>query len=89
MNQVNEPTYLEDLKQFRWELYHHRKSREIVKCLSRYYFKKYYFEHFAEEIIISGYDLQNVSEFLSIEIFVIFLILKTGFKKLPSLFSYS
>lgn len=62
MSRFDEPDYFDDLKSFRWALYHYRKSREIVKCLSRYYFKKYNFEHFAEEIIIAGYDLQNVSK---------------------------
>lgn len=66
MNGFDDPDYLDGLKSFRWSLYHHRKSREIVKCLSRYYFKKYYFEHFAEEIIIAGYDLQNVSSIYAI-----------------------
>lgn len=61
MNGIDERSYLDDLRSFRWALYHHRKSREIIKCMSRYYFKKYNFEHFAEEIIIAGYDLQNVS----------------------------
>lgn len=60
MEGINEASYLRDLKSFRWELYHHRDSNETIKCLSRYYFKKYYFQHFAEEIVIAGYDLQNV-----------------------------
>lgn len=76
MDEINEPAYLEDLKLFRWELYHHRKSREVVKCLCRYYFKKHYFEHFAEEIIIAGYDLQNVSRYF------LFLLLLTKNHKL-------
>lgn len=62
MNGINEIVYLEELKSFRWELYHHRNSRERIKCLSRYYFKKYNFQHFAEEILIAGYDLQNVKQ---------------------------
>lgn len=61
MKEVLEAAYLEDLKSFRWELFHHRHSKEIIKCLTRYYFKKYNFQHFAEEIVIAGYDLQNVS----------------------------
>lgn len=69
MSGIDEPSYLDDLKSFRWALYHHRKSREIIKCLSRYYYKKYKFEHFAEEIIIAGYDLQNVSSLKLIDTF--------------------
>lgn len=60
MKEVNEAVYLDDLKSFRWELYHYKDSKDIVKCLSRYYFKKYNFKHFAEEVVIAGYDLQNV-----------------------------
>ena len=60
MKEVLEAAYLEDLKSFRWELFHHRHSKEVIKCLTRYYFKKYNFQHFAEEIVIAGYDLQNV-----------------------------
>lgn len=60
MKRVIVANYLEDLKTFRWELYHHTNSNETIKCLSRYYFKKYYFQHFAEELIIAGYDLGNV-----------------------------
>lgn len=63
MSESNEAVYLEDLRSFRWELFHYRNSKETIKCLSRYYFKKYYFQHFAEEILIAGYDLQNVSIF--------------------------
>lgn len=61
MEDTDEAAYLEDLRSFRWELYHYRDSTEIIKCLTRYYFKKYYFQHFAEELIIAGYDLQKVS----------------------------
>lgn len=60
MKEVNEAAYLDDLKSFRWELYHYKDSKEIVKCASQYYFKKYNFKHFAEEVVIAGYDLQNV-----------------------------
>lgn len=62
MKETNEVTYLKDLKSFRWKkkLYHYRDSTEIIKCLSRQYFKKYNFKHFAEEIVIAGYDLKKV-----------------------------
>lgn len=62
MKEVNQADYLQDLRSFRWELYHYRNSTETIKSLTRYYFKKYYFQHFAEEIVIAGYDLQNVSQ---------------------------
>lgn len=61
MKEIDEAAYIEDLKSFRWQLYHYRNTKEIIKCLSRFYFKKYNFKHFSEEIVISGYDLQNVS----------------------------
>lgn len=61
MKEIDGADYTEDLKSFRWQLYHYRDTKEIVKCLSRYYFKKYNFKYFAEEIIIAGYDLQKVS----------------------------
>lgn len=60
MSKVNEIVYFEDLKKFRWKLYHYRNSKETIKFLCRHYFKKYIFKHFAEEIVIAGYDLQNV-----------------------------
>lgn len=60
MNAVNEVVYFEDLRSFRWEIYHYRNDTERIKYLVRYYFKKYYFQHFAEEIVIAGYDLQHV-----------------------------
>lgn len=69
MSEIDETAHLKDLKTFRWELYHYRNSKEIIKCLSRYYFKKYYFKYFAEEIIIAGYDLQNVSQLIFIHSF--------------------
>lgn len=62
MNVHNETDYLEDLNSFRWELYHHRNITERIRCLCKYYFKKYYFQHFAEEIVIAGYDLRNVRQ---------------------------
>lgn len=61
MKEIDGADYTEDLKSFRWQLYHYRDTKEIVKCLSRYYLKKYNFKYFAEEIIIAGYDLQKVS----------------------------
>lgn len=60
MNGINETVYLEDLKSFRWELYHHGNCTERIQCLIRYYCKKYCFQHFAEEIVIAGYNLRNV-----------------------------
>lgn len=62
MNGINEAVYLEDIKSFRWDLYHYRNDTERIRCLTKYYFKKYYFQHFAEEIVIAGYDLQNVRQ---------------------------
>lgn len=61
MTEFDGADYTEDLKSFRWQLYHYRDTKDIVKCLSRYYLKKYNFKYFAEEIIIAGYDLQKVS----------------------------
>lgn len=60
MREIDDGAHLKDLKTFRWELYHFRNSKEVIRCLSRYYFKKYAFKYFGEEIVIAGYNLQDV-----------------------------
>lgn len=62
MREIDDGAHLKDLKTFRWELYHFRNSKEVIRCLSRYYFKKYAFKYFSEEIVIAGYNLQDVKE---------------------------
>ncbi|XP_055295163.1 transient receptor potential cation channel protein painless-like [Sitodiplosis mosellana] len=70
MNGINEAVYLEDLRSFRWELYHRGKCTERIQCLTRYYCKKYNFQHFAEEIVIAGVDLQNLNADVRQEVYL-------------------